>query len=286
MRECLSRLETAWSGTAAALAFARLRQLIALLAHPTLAQMDTLPAAERDRLNREHFAGHPALARLSRYLDRPGALLLGFDPAGDGRVIVAFGDPDHSRNIATYVPGAGAALDSVSGELDRAAMLRERAGPDTSVIMWLGYDAPDSVDAASARAARDAADPLRSFQAGLVANHDGEIGQHTVIGHSYGSVVVGRAHPLPADDIVALGSPGMTVSHAAQLRDPAQVWAATARNDWIGLLPDFLLGRDPDHPSFGARTLPTAPLGHSGYLDPASPTLNALARLISTGEPH
>lgn len=288
VRECLSRLEESWSGgSAAPLAFARLRQLIGLMAPLTLSEMDALPAAERDRLNRERFAGHPALERLSAYLARPDALLMGFDPAGDGRLIVAFGDPDVSRNVATYVPGAGSSLDSIAGELNRAQALRERAGTDTSVIMWLGYDSPDGADAALTTAARAAGEPLRQFQAGLVANHDGEIGQQTVIGHSYGSVVVGLADQsadLPGDDIVALGSPGMGVSEAAKLRDPAQVWASTAPDDWIRYVPDFILGRDPDHPSFGARTLPSAPMGHSGYLDPANPSLNHLTQLITTGD--
>ncbi len=281
LQACLSELESAWSGgTAARLACDRLRQLIGLASAAPDPPLDLLPAHERDRLNRARYPGGLPL------LDRSDALLLQYDERGDGRIVVAFGDPDTSRNVATYVPGAGTSLRDVSGELERAVALRERAGPDTAVVMWLGYDAPDFADAALLKAARDGADALRRFQEGLAANHTGEIGQRTVIGHSYGSVVVGvaeREGDLIADDIVALGSPGMGAPTAAHLRDPTQVWACTARDDPIRLVPGFILGRDPDHPRFGAQRFVSAPMGHSGYFHPTNPALDALARIATTG---
>ena len=55
-----------------------------------------------------------------------------------------------------------------------------------------------------------------------------------MIGHSYGSTVVGETakhHHIPADDIIALGSPGMQVEHAKDLGVGADhVWAEGA--DW------------------------------------------------------
>jgi len=54
----------------------------------------------------------------------------------------------------------------------------------------------------------------------------------TLIGHSYGSVVTGLAAPglsRNVHDIVALGSPGMGVSRAADLHTGARIWAGTAR---------------------------------------------------------
>lgn len=279
---CLSDLEAAWSGgLAAPLAIRRLRRLIDL-SMPSVSAMDALPIAERDRINRTYYAGHPALDRLSGYVNRGDAWLLGFDPRGDGRLIVAFGDPSKCPHLATYVPGAGVSLNAVSGELERTVTLRERAGPSTSVIMWLGYDPPDFADAILERSARDAAAPLRDFQAGLMSNHDGPLRQRTLIGHSYGSVVIGvagRSGPLNADDIVVLGSPGMGVRSSADL--PARVWASTALNDPIRLAPPPILGPDPIGRHFGATTFASARMGHGGYLLPTNPALDTVARIAS-----
>lgn len=279
---CLSDLEDAWSGgLAAPLAIERLRKLIDL-SMPSVGAMDGLPIAERDRINRTYFAGHPALDRLSGYLNRGDAWLLGFDPRGDGRLIVAFGDPAKCPNVATYVPGAGASLAGISDELERAVTLRERAGSSTSVIMWLGYDPPDFADAVLDRSARSGAVALREFQAGIVSHHDGPIDQRTLIGHSYGSVVIGvagRSGPLNADDLVVLGSPGMGVRSSADL--PARVWASTAANDPIRLAPPAIHGPDPVSRGFGATTFASARMGHSGYLDPGNPALDTVARIAN-----
>lgn len=274
LRDCLAQLERVWTGgTAADLAQLRLRQLAGLSEPPPA--LDGIPARERDRLNRARFG-----CQLPQIDD---GLILGFDPSGDGRLIVAFGDPDTSRNIATYVPGATTDLANAGSELDRARALRAAAGSDTSVIMWLGYDAPDGLDAAFERSARDAAEPLRQFQSGLVSTHDGPVGHMTLVGHSYGSVVIGvaeRGGHLAADDLVVLGSPGMGVAHADQLRDPSHIWSSTAVNDPIRLAVGPLLGTDPWQSEFGGRRFPSAPMGHGGYFDPRNPALATLAHIV------
>lgn len=274
VRRCLAQLENAWTGgTAAALAHLRLRQLAALSEPPPA--LDGIPASERDRLNRARFGG-----TLPRVDD---GLVLGFDPRGDGRLIVAFGDPDTSHNIATYVPGAGNTIDNIGSELDRARALRAAAGPGTSVIMWLDYDSPDFLDSAFERSACEAAEPLRRFQSSLVSTHDGPIGHMTLIGHSYGSVVIGVAErdgDLRADDLVALGSPGMGVALAGDLRDPSHVWSSTARNDPIRLAVGPLLGTDPWQSEFGGQRFASGAFGHSGYFDPRNPALNTLAHIV------
>ena len=86
----------------------------------------------------------------------------------------------------------------------------------------------------------------------------------TLIGHSYGAIVVGLAAPqLPeVRDLVALGAPGMGADRAADLGG-ARVWSALAPADWIRRIPQVRLfdlghGRRPSEPGFGARRLPTA----------------------------
>ena len=102
----------------------------------------------------------------------------------------------------------------------------------------------------------------------------------TLIGHSYGAIVVGLAAPqLPeVHDLVALGAPGMGAGRAADLGG-ARVWAALAAGRLDPADPAGAVvrpgaragGRQPD---FGARRLPTAGVaGHDFYLAPGSTTL-------------
>jgi pimeloyl-ACP methyl ester carboxylesterase len=128
--------------------------------------------------------------------------------------------------------------------------------------------------------AQRAALRLDSFQAGLRATHHGPPAHNTVLGHSYGSTVVGYAatgHPLAADGVIFVGSPGVGVEYAADLSvPPAHVWSSHARNDPIqfGLepgsvlgqpvtlhpkAPDLIHGHNPSAPDFGGRTFTSDP---------------------------
>ncbi|MFR9774723.1 alpha/beta hydrolase [Micromonospora sp. MS34] len=317
-------------------------------------RLDGVPVAARDQANRLLLAGWreeladrrrrllcplPAgpleLARLARLagaeaalhgLDTlaerlavpgpPRAYLLGLDPAGDGRTVVALGNPDRAGAVLTYVPGMTADLADAPGELSRAARVLERCAAlapadETAAVLWLDYDAPDSLpEAARPRQAEEAGPALHRFQAGLRAAHEGPPARQTVLGHSYGSLVVGAAardHGLSADALVFVGSPGVGVDHAGALRTaPGQVWAATAPDDVIrlarppeelarravlsgtplapvaGALDDHRLwfGHDPADPGFGGRRFPSGRYGHSGYWDPGNPALDGMARIV------
>ncbi|WP_329111090.1 alpha/beta hydrolase family protein [Micromonospora sp. NBC_01699] len=252
----------------------------------------------------------------------PRAYLLGLDPAGDGRAIVAIGDPDRAENVLTYVPGMTSDLPTVGGELGRAETMAARAAAldpteRTSVVLWLDYDAPDFLDEAAATGrARDAGPALHGFQEGLRATHEGPPARQTVLGHSYGSLVVGstaRDHGLAADQVVFLGSPGVGVDRAADLDLPAgRVWASAADNDVIryaaapdelvrrlvlstalpGVGPlvafgrpadDLRFGADPSGPAFGGQVFPGRSDGHTGYWDAGNPALDAVARITLDG---
>ncbi|HEY0001357.1 MAG TPA: alpha/beta hydrolase [Actinoplanes sp.] len=308
--------------------------------------LDGIPAADRDAANRLLLDERRAeldraitaagrgerhrLRELRQALDAlsdrlagdtgPRAYLLRLDLADEGRTVVALGDPDRAANVLTHVPGMTADLASVGGELSRAERVAVRAaelGPSasSSAVLWLDYDAPDFVDeAASARQAEAAAPGLRRFQEGLRASHDGPAARQTVLGHSYGSLVVGKAAATPglaADSVVFVGSPGVGVDSAAELRvPPGEVWASTSRSDIIqyaavapGSLPrdvavaatvplvgpwlafgrpedDLWFGHNPSDPGFGAHIFTSQPGGgHLGYWDRGRPALDALAAI-------
>jgi hypothetical protein len=282
-------------------------------------QLATADRHERDRL-RGLRHGLDALADRLAASDGPRAYLLRLDLAEEGRVVVAAGDPDHAANVVTHVPGMTADVASFGGELTRAERVAARAtelGPNaaTSAVLWLGYDAPDFVDeAASARRAETGVPALRRFQEGLRASHDGPAARQTVIGHSYGSLVVGKAAVEPglaADNVVFVGSPGVGVDSVRDLGMPAdRVWSSTSRSDVIqyaavapgglardlavaGGLPgagpwlafgrpenDLWFGHNPSDPAFGARVFTSQPGGgHLGYWDGGRPALDTLAAI-------
>ncbi|MFF5291628.1 alpha/beta hydrolase [Paractinoplanes globisporus] len=311
-----------------------------------LAPLDGIPAADRDAANRLLLDDRRAeidralatatsderrrllglrdgLDRLTDRLDDDAgsrAYLLRLDLREEGRVVMALGDPDRADNVVTHVPGMTAELASFGGELGRAERVAVRAtelspAADTSAVLWLDYDAPDFVDeAAGSRRAEAGAPGLRRFQDGLRATAEGTPARQTVIGHSYGSLVVGKAAAgsgLTADSVVFVGSPGVGVDSARDLAvPPDRVWSTTSRNDIIqyatpapgafardlvvaGVVPgagpliafgtpenDLWFGHNPSDPAFGAHTFPSSPdAGHLGYWDRGSPSLDTLAAI-------
>nr|WP_237419077.1 alpha/beta hydrolase [Kitasatospora sp. SID7827] len=300
------------------------RQSLLTLAPERVGRLDGLPAAVRDRANRLALdqrldaleGGAPPgsgltyeewnreqrdLRALRERLDgRGGAdrlFLLALDPRGDGRAVVAAGDPDGADHTAVLVPGTATTLASVPGQVERIDRLRDaaaaQAGPGqrVAVVSWLGYDAPEA-DASvltAARAEEGAAD-LRRFTEGVRTARGGRPGHLTVIGHSYGTTTVGAAAAggagLGADDIVAVASPGMTAARAADLHiDPAHVWAGTAADDRVRLATGTTLGADPTGADFGGRTFGVDTSGHSGYWAAGSESLANQGRIIAGRTP-
>ncbi|GAA3210564.1 alpha/beta hydrolase [Actinocorallia longicatena] len=225
----------------------------------------------------------------------PGRLVA-YDPSGDGRAIEVFGDLATARHIAVLVPGTGWDLEKLiegsrqANPVDAAQRLlpvMKSMAPDarTAVVVWLGYDAPESIDRQAFRSERaiEGADALVGYVRTLPAG-----ASITLVGHSYGSVVIGRAASrLPqVSDIVALASPGMDALSVADLGTGARVWAARADDDPIEFTPHLRwIGygheTDPIAPEFGATVFRTGPVhGHGGYYSKGTECLDNLARII------
>ncbi|MFD1045863.1 alpha/beta hydrolase, partial [Kibdelosporangium lantanae] len=209
----------------------------------------------------------------SRLTREPPAFVLGVDVNGNGRAIIASGNPDTAVNVATFVPGTGANLGGVGGLIDRSDRMLGAAAnagsPSTAVITWVGYDAPqDLLQAGDAKYADKARGDLDRFQDGLRATHEGAPSHNTVVGHSYGTTVIGHtAHEnvLNVDDVVFVGSPGVGVRHASDLNlPPGHVHATVAEHDAITVTnppPPFLdpHGPSPASPGFGADVFASDP---------------------------
>jgi hypothetical protein len=291
-----------------------------LLLDERRAELDRAIAAahghDRDKL-REMRDGLNALADRLADDRSPRAYLLRLDLAGDGRAVVALGDPGRATDVLTQVPGMTADLASYDNELARAERIAVRAAElspatATSTVLWLDYDAPDFIDeAASPRQAQEGAAGLRRFQEGLRAGHLDGTAHQTVLGHSYGSLLVGKAAAGPglqADDVVFVGSPGVGVDSARDLH-AGRVWSSTSQSDVIQYLPvapkslpvdlgisalspagalwafgrpedDLFFGTNPSDPAFGARVFASDPDGgHLGYWDRGGPALDAITEI-------
>ncbi|ADG99012.1 protein of unknown function DUF1023 [Segniliparus rotundus DSM 44985] len=209
---------------------------------------------------------------LQKSLDLQNALKPVLDPNGneitgqhryllqhdqDGRhVVVSAGNPDTATNTATFVPGTGEHADHLPGDMSRIDRMFDsavKAGSPkdgTSVIAWFGYDAPDWVgeNNPSSPAGAEAGAPLLDrFQDGLRATHEGDPAHATVVGHSYGSTVVGEAashgRTLNADEVIYMGSPGVEMQSPSDLSltgvPPSQAadhtWAAADKYDPVPL---------------------------------------------------
>jgi hypothetical protein len=299
------------------------------------AKGNSLSEAERGRLDQLNKTLRGVGAIENRLNTAPSsahqpAYLMGFDPNGNGRGIVAIGNPDTAKNVVTYVPGTGSQLSKIGSDLPRADKMVGSAtaagSPSTAAITWVGYDAPQSItEASDEKYAQNARGSLDRFQDGLRATHEGPRSHNTVIGHSYGSTTVGhtaRDMGLNADDVISVGSPGVGVEHARDLKldgvppdqVPNHVHSSRAEHDMIGVtnvpiggVPQLggggiigeydPLGPDPTGKDFGGKTFTSNPGtegpwytgglsgdAHSQYWDPNSKSLRNIG-LIVAGKP-
>lgn len=240
----------------------------------------------------------------------PEAYLLGFDTVGLGHAIVANGNPDTADHTAIFVPGTSSRLGGAGGDIERMADLWRTTEPmasgDVSTITWIGYDAPQDIvtDAPRRSFANDGAPLFNSFASGLQTAQGGADASHTtVIAHSYGSTLVGVAsqqEQIAVDDIVAVGSPGMTVRRAEDLGvGDGHVWsmAAGVANDVVPPLgalghggwdinDPVMLPVVPSMEEFGAHRMANDSGDHGGYWDwdeesGASESLKNQARVVT-----
>ena len=163
----------------------------------------------------------------------------------NGRVLaaVAQGDVDHAKNVATVVPGIGTTVqDMLKNEITKGTNLRNTAAAegdidtkDVAVVSWLGYEAPpgpskedlgEDLKIATIDLADKGSDKLAGFLTGVNASRMYGAGDAnmTLLGHSYGSVVSGRATTKIADGVVdneiLFGSPGMGTYDPSEIHVP------------------------------------------------------------------
>jgi hypothetical protein len=175
-----------------------------------------------------------------------------------------------------------------------AEKLWRGSGPGTAVIAWTGYDAPagteqglQAIEVASPRQAEVGGRALHSFLDGVQLQSDAAV---TLIGHSYGSLTVGKALSDGAQvtNVVFIGSPGVGVDHIRDFPEGAaeHFYAGEVKGDPVAALQHF--GDDPTDPDFGTTVFDAGPgdsanpmARHSEYFDDGAAIDNLVT--ISTG---
>ncbi|SRX93996.1 hypothetical protein [Thermobispora bispora DSM 43833] [Mycobacterium shimoidei] len=230
---------------------------------------------------------------------------------GQGRAAIAIGNPDTAANTAVVVPGTSHSVTEGWLSSDDAANLYNETwaanhGKATSVVAWMGYNAPDSLadpQVGQTGLAHQGGALLASDVNALNVTHQGA-SDVTVIGHSYGSTTVADAaagYGMHANDVVLIGCPGTDMAHSAadfHLAQGGHVYVGSASTDPITQLGDIpqvhvpgtdvtvALGPDPAVDGFGSTRFKAEVPGltfndHSHYYDPGSESLFSMADIAS-----
>ena len=195
--------------------------------------------------------------------------------------------------MALLVAGTGTDpvgdLDDLADDAGTVADAATAAAPAAAVatVAWMGYRTPSHLaKAASPHFSWTGGPALDATLDGLASARAATSGGrlHTsVIGHSYGTLVIDRAADAPgrlaADDVVLLGSPGMD-NRATELEVDG-VYEASAPFDPVSSVLD-VHGWQTDGWFFGAEELPTDWRNwHTGYYDEDGPTATAIGEVVA-----
>jgi Hydrolase N-terminal helical domain/Alpha/beta hydrolase len=246
----------------------------------------------------------------------PEVFLLKYQPeafGGVGAAAIAIGNPDTAANTAVLVDGSGSGVRAGTlADTDGVRLYEESTRADwakqTAVVIWVGYDAPNTIfdpGLYEPNLARRGGRLLAADVNALAITRQGAPTHMTVIGHSYGSTVVSdaAASGMRTNDVVLVGSPGTDRAHnAADFRLPpdGHLYVGAASGDTVtwspgqvrpGLIGPTLggLGDDPSIDGFGSTRFKAEVPGytvnpiydHLHYFDVGSESLFSIADVVS-----
>jgi Alpha/beta hydrolase len=249
--------------------------------------------------------GHPPEVFLLRY--QPEAF------GGVGAAAIAIGNPDTAANTSVLVDGSGSGVrEGTLADTDAVRLYEESTraewAKEIAVVVWAGYDAPNTVfdlGLYEPNAARTGGRLLAADVNALAVTHRGAPTHMTVVGHSYGSTVVADAatYGMRTNDVVLVGSPGTDRAHSADdfhLSPGGHLYVGAASGDAVtwspvrvrpGLLAPSLggLGDDPAVDGFGSTRFKAEVPGytlnpiydHLHYFDDGSESLFSIADVVS-----
>ena len=247
--------------------------------------------------------------------NNPEVFLMRYQPDafnGDGAAAIAMGNPDKAANTTFVVKGLGSGVkQGTLSNPDGLNLFNEANAADwtkhTAVVMWVGYDAPDTVADPGLYEPHMAQAGGRALAAdvnSMAVTHQGPPTHMTVVGHSYGSTTVADAAAgfgMHADDIVLVGCPGTDMAKSADsfhLNPGGHLYVGDASGDpvsWLGHgtvqtpAGGVGLGNDPAMDGYGSVRFKAEVPGfhkdltydHSHYFDPRSESLFSMGDIAS-----
>ncbi|ORA84827.1 hypothetical protein K3U93_11690 [Mycobacterium malmoense] len=250
--------------------------------------------------------------------NHPPVFLLRYEPEafdGEGAAAIAIGNPDTAANTAVVVKGLGSGVrEGTLANPDGVRLFEESAradwGKETAVVMWVGYDAPNTWHDPGLwepNMARTGGQLLASDVNALAVTHQGAPAHMTVVGHSYGSTVVADAaagYGMHSNDVVLVGSPGTDLAHSAadfHLSPGGHLYVGAASGDAVTWSPGHVrgpglfgptlggLGDDPSVDGYGStrfraenpRYTANPIYDHSHYFDDGSESLFSISDVVS-----
>ena len=216
---------------------------------------------------------------VGRYVARQFLRVVPSTGNSSGRVVEVFGDLVRATHVLIVVPGLSNHYTTFHETREQSETLarhaaKEHPGENIAIIEWMGYEVPGWVRGTRAHSANQGGPALRDFVESLDLAPAVEV---TVLGHSYGSIVVSEALRvgLRPDRVVFTGSPGVHADHVEELGlTGGSVYALAAPRDVISRLRWH--GKNPAAEPFGATRLATEGYGHASYFKPGGLSLRNL----------
>ncbi|GAB2558587.1 alpha/beta hydrolase [Kribbella endophytica] len=210
------------------------------------------------------------------------------EPEGQGRMAEVLGDLAAADRVSVLVPGMNNNLDKVRSQMARAQDLQTESGPGSATVVWLGYDAPLTLEGAmSKESSIAAARPLAKFAAGLGTEVRPDA-DRILIGNSYGGQVAGQAmlrEGVRFDRVILTGCPGVEpgVRSAADfVPKGVPLYVARAPGDFISYAEPH--GPDPasfpDAIRFETNDGKVPVRGHVSYFVHDSESMRNIGRII------
>jgi hypothetical protein len=253
---------------------------------------------------------------------KPGAsgntrTLVSLDASGEGRAVIAIGDPSTADYVDYLIPGMFSDVDTqiqvLAGGADSIATAQHAwlkkldpgvpasQLPTVATLAWIGYQTPNIVNVTSMSLAKEGQKSLTGSIEGLRAERDAQVNGTqpyvAILAHSYGSTAAMLSlqdDAVSVDALAIVGSPGSPARTAGELNVAnGNVWVGAGSTDPVPQT--GLFGSQPTSKAYGAHrfgvdgatdpvtgTSMSGVVGHDGYFVDGSESLRNMV-LIGIG---
>jgi hypothetical protein len=265
------------------------RSFLSSTQHGIRAQLasDSVGRAAKDELSKRLHMLQQVRDALKAGASGNPRTLVSLDPTGEGRAVIAIGDPSTADYVDYLIPGMFSDVDTqiqvLAGGADeisteqQAWLKKLNPGvaasqlPTVSTLAWIGYQTPNIVNVASMSLAREGQVALtrsiEGLRAARAAQLEGTQPYVAILAHSYGTTTAMLSlqnDQVSVDALAIVGSPGSPARTAGQLNvTDGNVWVGAGQTDPVPQT--GLFGSQPTSASYGAHRF-----GVDGATDPVT----------------